>query len=231
MKFLLCAVNSKFIHSNAAVRLLREYALAGEPADEDEAQQNKRPEIDIAEFTINNYAEDVLSAIYQKHPDVVLFSCYIWNWEYIKDFLPDLKLVLPKADIWLGGPEVIFHPEQILEQYGQIRGIMLGEGEATFRELVFRLYGENCPPEEIPGLCVREKGEIIRTGQRPPLDMDEVPFIYHTGNIREFQHKILYYESQRGCPFSCAYCLSSIDRNVRFRSPEKVQKELQFFLD
>ncbi|MBQ9031940.1 MAG: B12-binding domain-containing radical SAM protein [Parasporobacterium sp.] len=221
MKILLAAVNTKYIHFNPALRLLKAY-LGETPED---------TEVRIREYTINHYAEDVLAGIYEETPDVIMFSCYIWNWNFIRGLFPDLKKVLPDAQLWLGGPEVSFDPERILEDHPEVKGILLGEGEATFRELVLEHYVLHRKDlTRIPGLCVRTD-RILRTGDRPLLSMDEIPFFYNEEVLRELEHKILYYESSRGCPFRCSYCLSSVSRKVRLRSLEKVYPELQFFLD
>ena len=221
MKILLVAVNSKFIHSNLAVRLLKAYA--GEMPDS--------VQIMIREYTINQFEEDVLAGLYREHPDVILFSCYIWNWSFIKGLFEDLKKVLPKTQIWLGGPEVSFDPEEILDRYPSVEGILIGEGEAVFRSLVREYFvsGEK-ELSRIRGLCIRDP-QPRRTEPAPLLSMDEVPFVYDEESLREFDHRILYYETSRGCPFGCSYCLSSTEKTVRLRSLDKVFRELQFFLD
>ena len=221
MKILLAAVNSKFIHSNLAVRLLKAYA--GEMPD--------GMQILIREFTINQFEEDVLAGLYREHPDVILFSCYIWNWTFIRGLFGDLKTVLPKTQIWLGGPEVSYDPEEILERYPFVEGILIGEGEAVFRHLVREYFaGGQKELSRIPGLCIRDP-KPRRTDLAPLLSMDDVPFIYDEDTLREFDHRILYYETSRGCPFGCSYCLSSTEKTVRLRSLDKVYRELQFFLD
>ena len=224
MRIVLCAINSKFIHSNLAVHLLKAYALRFDA--------EKEKNIEIAEYTINNYAEDVLADLYLKKPDVIMFSCYIWNWEFTRSLFCDIHKVLPEAQIWVGGPEVSFDAEMTLKKYPDIKGVMIGEGEQTFKELALDHYfAQTAELKNIAGLCYRDENTIIRTKERALLSMDDVPFVYNDSNIAEFEHKIIYYESSRGCPFSCSYCLSSIDKSVRFRSLKKVYQELQFFLD
>ena len=155
-------------------------------------------------------------------------SCYIWNMEYVQSLLKDLKKVLPEVDIWLGGPEVSYDCEEVLAREPSVRGIMAGEGETTFRELLGWYHGEGSLAE-IKGLVYRdEAGKFCRTGVREYEKLDELPFVY--GDMTKFQNRIIYYESSRGCPFSCSYCLSSIDKRVRFRSLPLVKKELAFFL-
>lgn len=218
MQFLLTAINAKYIHSNPAVYSLRAYA-----------GEKLQPYIGLAEYTINNRMEEILGDLYRRRPDVIGFSCYIWNCQLIWELLRELPKVLPDTDIWLGGPEVSFEGEKILADFPMVTGIMAGEGEETFRELlscyVDREKGKDADFGEIPGLILREGA----TAERALTDMDKLPFFY--GNLEDFAHRILYYESSRGCPFRCSYCLSSIDKKVRLRSLELVERELQFFLD
>lgn len=217
MKLLLAAINAKYIHSNLAVYSLRAFASEFEE------------HIEIAEYTINHYTDDILQDIYKKKPDVIAFSCYIWNLEFVKILIEDLAKVLPDTRIWAGGPEVSFDAVTFLEAYPQVSGVMIGEGEQTFYDLT-RYYLGDGELEEIKGITYRnDRNEIIQNPCNPILDMDTLPFMY--GDMKEFANKIVYYESSRGCPFSCSYCLSSIDKKLRFRSLSLVEAELQFFLD
>lgn len=218
MKLLLTAINAKYIHSNLAVYSLKAYA----------EKYSQGFEMEIAEFTINHLPDDILQQIYKKKPDVLLFSCYIWNLNMIEELLPELSKILPDTEIWLGGPEVSYDAQQFLIRHPQVRGVMCGEGEETFCELVGYYQGKR-KLAEIDGIVFREPAQLHSTNRRRPIDMDRIPFVYE--NLEEFENRIVYYESSRGCPFSCSYCLSSIDRDVRFRSVELVKKELQFFLD
>lgn len=215
MKFLLVAVNAKYIHSNPAVYSLQAYA-----------GEKLRPYVEVAEYTINNRTEDILADIYLRKPDAVAFSCYIWNWSMIRRIFVELHKLLPQIPIWLGGPEVSFDAEEILERYPMLTGIMAGEGEETFRELLgyYACRGER-RLADIPGLVLR----FGRTGERAPLTMDALPFLYE--DLRIFENRILYYESGRGCPYRCSYCLSSIEKRTRLRGIDEVRKHLQFFLD
>lgn len=252
MKFLLTAVNAKYIHSNPAVYSLRAFAGAG-----------LQEHVEIAEYTINNREEEILADIYMRRPDVIGFSCYIWNWNMIQDIMTRLHKILPQLPIWLGGPEVTYGAPQILERYPYVTGIMVGEGEATFRELLTyyvqremasehsrqtagesyaesagaisgKIFGDRGAAgfwpniqglERIPGLCL----SAGYTPVRELTDLSELPFLYE--DLDPFANKIIYYESSRGCPYSCSYCLSSIDKRVRLRDRAVVKKELQFFLD
>ena len=227
MKFLLVAVNAKYIHSNPAIYSLRAYA--GE-----KLQQY----IELAEYTINNYTQDILADIYKRKPDVIGLSCYIWNWNIIQELIVELPKVLPDTDIWLGGPEVSFNALEILEEYPGLTGIMVGEGEATFKELLekYVIVRENngsalnkqmweAELQSCAGLCLPSG----YTSVREVSDMNKLPFLYN--DLQPFENRIIYYESSRGCPYRCSYCLSSIEKTVRLRDMEVVKKELQFFLD
>lgn len=224
MKFLLVAINSKYIHSNLAVYSLKAYGEA-RLADRSALQ------IELAEYTINHRTQDILADIYSREPDAIGFSCYIWNWAVIRELLAELPKLLPGADLWLGGPEVSHDAPEILCKYPQLAGIMVGEGEGTFGELA-EYYGQSHSTEiacqrlqSIPGLCLPEG----YTARRELLALDELPFPYD--DLNAFENKIMYYESSRGCPYRCGYCLASLDRRVRLRSLELVKRELQFFLD
>ena len=307
-KFLLVAINAKYIHSNPAVYSLR--ACAGE-----KLQQH----VELAEYTINQPMAEILADIYARRPDAMGFSCYIWNWRLVRELLGELPKLLPDAAVWLGGPEVSYDADVILREYPQVAGIMVGEGEATFRELLdyyvkgARAAGREgeelvagsggegeepvvgagsegeepvagagsggeepvagagsegeesvaeagrvdmesrvgagegsavpecpCAAEEgrgrrkagpavgladIPGLCL----PTGYTPCRPLTDLSAIPFLYD--DLAPFENRILYYETSRGCPFRCSYCLSSIDKAVRIRDMGLVEEELQFFLD
>ncbi len=217
MKILLIAINAKYIHSNLAVYCLK--ACAGEL----EAQ------VEIAEYTINHRKEDILADIYRRKPDVAAFSCYIWNREYTVSLIRDFHQIAPEVPLWVGGPEVSYDAPEFLEEFPQAAGVLAGEGEKSFAALV-KAYARGGRAEDIPGLVWRgEDGRIHENLPAERIDMDEIPFVYK--NMEGFAHRIIYYESSRGCPFSCSYCLSSIDRQVRFRSLDLVLPELQFFLD
>lgn len=215
MKFLLVGINAKYIHSNPAIYSLRAYA--GE-----EFKEN----IELAEYTINNRKEEILADIYRRRPDAVGFSCYIWNFQLVKELLEDISKVLPGVEVWLGGPEVSFDGPELLAAYPVVNGIMVGEGEATFKEtLAYYVKTGAGSLKEIKGLILREG----RTGEREPMDLNELPFLYD--KLDDFRNKIIYYESSRGCPFRCSYCLSAIDKTVRLRSMDKVKRELRFFME
>lgn len=226
MKFLLTAVNAKYIHSNPAIYSLRAYVS-------EEMQRH----VALAEYTINQEVSDILADIYLQKPDVIGFSCYIWNWNYIQELLLELPKVLPHTDIWLGGPEVTYDADSILQQYPQLTGIMVGEGEETFKELLTKYVecdrmSAGVPTDKLVNLFAEVQGLCLPTGFTSPrelTDMNTLPFLYE--DMEPFTNKIIYYESSRGCPYRCSYCLSSIDKTVRLRDISVVKKELQFFLD
>ena len=218
MKILLVACNAKYIHSNLAVYDLQAYA--SDYADH----------IVLKEYTINQQKDDIMRDIYLEHPDVVCVSCYIWNLSFVKELMAELIKILPGADFWAGGPEVSYDAEKFLTENSEFKGVMVGEGEETFKELA-GYYVEKNPQnlKDMTGICYRDGDQIIHNGWRQIMDLSSIPFIYK--DLSEFKNRIIYYESSRGCPFSCSYCLSSIDKKLRFRDTETVKKELQFFID
>ena len=218
MNIVLAAINAKYIHSNLAVYSLRAYA------------QQYKDEIQIAEYTINQQIDDILMDLYKKKPDVLCFSCYIWNLSYVEELIREFGKIFPSVPIWVGGPEVSYDTKDVLERLPEVTGVIFGEGEKTFLEVVEYYHGKDMQLSEIKGIAYRgEEGEFLQNSWREVMDLSEVPFVYH--DMADFKNKIIYYESSRGCPFSCSYCLSSIDKCLRFRKLELVEKELQFFID
>lgn len=241
MKILLTAINAKYIHSNLAVYNLRAYAAhyaKGMTASDT---------VEIGEYTINNQMEDILEGIYKAKPDVLMFSCYIWNIAYVEELAEEFHKLRPEVPIWVGGPEVSYETESFLICHPQITGVMIGEGEKTFCELAEYYAGEirsnkeakeikeiqtikqSVNLGEIAGIAYRNEEEIVFTAPREMLDLSDIPFCYDEAG--DFKNRIIYYESSRGCPFSCSYCLSSVEKQLRFRNTELVKKELQFFID
>ena len=218
LKILLVAINAKYIHSNLAVYCLRAYA------------RNYAEHISLVEYTINHSEEDILKGIYKEQADVIAFSCYIWNMDMVTRIVTELKKVQPKAKIWFGGPEVTYDAKECLQVHEELDGVMIGEGEQTFLELMEYYVDKTKELRSIPGIAFREKARhdlqiptdqehcnrmenndvIITTTIRQPILLDSVPFPYE--DMGTFTNKIIYYESSRGCPFSCSYCLSSIDK-------------------
>lgn len=217
MKILLAACNAKYIHSNLAVYDLK--ACAGE----------YKEQIVLKEYTINQPKDDILRDIYLETPDVVCVSCYIWNITFVKELVQDLAKVLPDTEFWAGGPEVSFDGEAFLEENPHFKGVMMGEGEETFRELAGHYIKNITKLTEIKGIIFRDGEKIRNNGWREIMDLSRVPFVYR--DLEDFKNRIIYYESSRGCPFSCSYCLSSVDKKLRFRDLELVKRELQFFID
>ena len=217
MKILLAACNAKYIHSNPAVYDLRAFA------------SEYKEHILLGEYTINQTKDEILKEIYRSGAEVVCFSCYIWNISFVRELIFDLKKILPGTAFWVGDPEVSFDAENFLKEMPQVTGVMVGEGEETFLELARYYIEKKGTLADIRGIAFRENGEIFHNGWREVMDLSRVPFAYE--QTEDFANRIIYYESSRGCPFSCSYCLSSIDKKLRFRNLELVKKELQFFLD
>ncbi len=227
MKFLLVAINAKYIHSNLAVYSLKAYA---------EKYGNNKNKIEIAEYTINQQSGDILRDIYEKQPDAIGFSCYIWNIDIIKEVATNIKKINSNIDIWVGGPEASYDIEEFMKNNSSLDYIIYGEGEETFKQVMdsyddFKNSSKNTNKNfvKINGISYRQNNEIIINSPQPILDLSMIPFVYK--NMEDFENKIIYYESSRGCPFSCSYCLSSVDKKLRFRDIGLVKQELKFFID
>jgi len=218
MNIVLTAINAKYIHSNLAVHSLRAYANA------------YKEHISIAEYTINQHMDDIFMDLYKKKPDMLCLSCYIWNLSYVEELIWEMKKLFPLLPVWVGGPEVSYDAKDVLARLPEVTGVMFGEGEETFLELVEHYLGIGKPLSEIQGIAYRNEGkDICQNEWRPTIDLSTVPFVY--SDLEAFENKIIYYETSRGCPFSCSYCLSSVDKCLRFRDLDLVKKELQFFID
>lgn len=218
VKVLLIGINAKYIHSNLAVHSLKAYA--------DRYKEN----IEIVEYTINHYKDFILGDIFKKKPDIIGFSSYIWNIELVTGIISELQKVLPDTHIWLGGPEVSYRPNEVLEEYPYVKGIVIGEGEVSFLNIMEHYLDNEKALSEIRGILYRdENGDIISNPAAEVLDMSTIPFPYP--ELDKFENRIIYYESSRGCPFSCSYCLSSVEKRVRFRNVELVKEELQHLMD
>ena len=235
MKVVLTALNAKFIHSNLAIYSLKSYAKQRLDKLKEDV------EIFLAEYTINQPFDQILQNLYEMQPDFLGFSCYLWNISMVKNLVREYRKLDSKVKIWLGGPEVSFDPLDCLYELPQLDGIMIGEGEETFSQLLEYYHSDNTEKSlsEIEGIAFwtrtdKKEAMPILTRPREVLSFQELPFPYSTEKktgLSHLEHRIIYYESGRGCPFSCSYCLSSVDKTVRFRDWERVKEELQFFLD
>lgn len=213
-KIVLAGINSQYVHLNLAVRYLKKYVEA-----------NSDLKIDIYETNINNQVFNIIKDIYELNPDKIIFSTYIWNKEYIVEIVKELKKVLPNVEIVLGGPEVSYKWEKFMEEMPEVDALLLGEGEKVFLNFLTK------KDDKVLGVVSRKNGEIIFNGVEPIIEnLDIVPFPYDDWELED-RTKIFYYESSRGCPFSCSYCLSSIDKTVRYYSLERVKQDLKRFLD
>ncbi|MBP2642077.1 MAG: hypothetical protein H6Q66_3028 [Firmicutes bacterium] len=219
VKLVLTTLNAKYIHSSLAIRYLREYC------------RQTRVAVITKEYTINNSLHDMLADLYAQEPDVVAFACYIWNIDMMLQLASMLRKVLPKAVIVFGGPEVSYCPEKLLEQHHYIDYIIMGEGENTLNTLLSKLLNEE-DVTNISGIAYRNQtGMVICSGKPQIVDcLSALPFAYDDRDMEELKDKIIYYESSRGCPFSCQYCLSSAAAGVRFLPVERVLAEMDFFI-
>ena len=221
MNVVLSTLNSKFIHSSLALRYLKAYGEAHGQA------------YDIVEYTINMPVLHILSDITEHDIDILGFACYIWNIEMTLHVVDMVKAVRPDIKIVLGGPEVSFTADELLERCPNIDYIVQGEGEEAFHALVTALkLGNDGLDPVIPGVRGRSDGSILGSAEAVEVrDLASIPFPYTEADMEDLEHKIIYYESSRGCPFSCQYCLSGNKNTVRFFPQERTLKELQWFID
>lgn len=221
MKALLVTLNSKFTHASLALRCLRQAAP---------------DKTEILECTVNQPRDEILRQILSRPAEVYAFSVYIFNVSLTCQIMSDLRKVRPQAVILCGGPEVSFACEDFLRAHPYVDAVLRGEGEETFSELL-SLLDTVCPRDALqnivcPGVSLLRDGEYVEFPHRPPVcDLDSLPFPYQPGELELLRKRILYYESSRGCPYTCIYCLSSVQGRVRFRSLDRVFSELKQFLD
>lgn len=219
MKVLITTLNSKFIHSSLSIRYLKSYV------------KNEFSDIEIQEYTINQNIDYIVRDIFKKNADVVAFSCYIWNIEHILQISEALKLVNPNIKIILGGPEVSFDGEELIKNNHFIDFIIYGEGEETFKELLINLKNKDGDYKNIKGLIFQEEGKIYVTDPRPLIqNLDIIPSPFED-ELEDLKNRIVYFESSRGCPFNCRFCLSSTIKGVRFFSIERVKRDLKRLID
>ena len=213
-KIILTAINSQYVHLNVAVRYLKKYVEA-----------NSEIRLDIYETNINNQLINIIKDIFEQQPDMVIFSTYIWNKEYVFDITKELKKILPNVKIALGGPEVSYEWDKTMQENSEIDYILTGEGE----KILLNFLTKNI--SEVKGVVYRENGEIKYNGVEALIEnLDIIPFPYDDEELED-RTKIFYYESSRGCPFNCSYCMSSIDKSVRYYSIDRTKKDLKRFLD
>jgi radical SAM superfamily enzyme YgiQ (UPF0313 family) len=219
MKHLLIGINAKFIHSNLAIRYIQAFG------------EKKGLSIEYSEYTINQSSDYILDEIIKQEPNLIGFSCYLWNIEMIIKMVQMIRLIRPNMRIVLGGPEVSYNPVTWMTQYPEIDYIISGEGEIPMVHLLTCLE-KDCKDGwiKVGSLTYRSQGLIKQNPQEVPMSMAEVPFAYKK-DLLGLEHRIIYYETSRGCPFNCEYCLSSIEKGVRFRPLHMVFEELQFFLN
>ncbi|MPW25684.1 DUF4080 domain-containing protein [Alkalibaculum sp. M08DMB] len=216
MKVILTTLNSKYIHTNLALRTLK-------------ANSPKDLPIELVEYTINDHLDDILGSLYNLKGEVYAFSCYIWNIEQTLKIVNNLKVVLPHCTIILGGPEVSFDGDKTL-QICSADIIVKGEGESIFRDLLVHLNNQT-EYKNLSGIVYRDNNNILETQNSTPIkNMDNLNFAYQDEDMSKYQNQILYYEGSRGCPFSCSYCLSSVEKGVRNHSIERIQRDLLFFI-
>lgn len=219
-KVILAALNAKYIHSNLALRYLSRFQ-----------NNNQKHHVETMEFTINQRLDFIAEELFRKQPNVVLFSCYIWNVEMLRQLCPILKKIMPDCVIGFGGPEVSYESETFLRENPAVDFVMRGEGELVFTKYLEHLdAGNPATLGEIESLTYRQGDEIFSTPQMHPMDLALLPFPYED-DFSDVQNQIIYYESSRGCPYHCGYCLSSVENGVRFVPLDKVLPDLQKFLD
>ena len=218
MKIILSTLNAKYIHTNLAIRYLKAAAL---------------PEFDceLAEYTIKDPAFNIVSDLFQKKPDVIGFSCYIWNINETIAVIRMLKTVLPNVKIILGGPEVSYDVHDWIRKHEEIDFIIMGEGEVSFKEML-RYFNGEIELEKVPGICYLEEGKLKIHAQPPKVDLREIasPFRFEE-DLPHIGKRIQYIETSRGCPFSCQFCLSSIEVGVRYFNREKIKEDIRYLMD
>ena len=214
MKNILVGINSKYVHTNLAIRYLKKYI-----------EENSNEKIKTYESSINNNIQKIIRDIVEYEPDNIFFSVYIWNVEMVFKITKELKKILPNKRIILGGPEVSYNPDEILEKNIEIDRILIGEGENVLLNFLTKDI------KDVKGVYYREDNKIKFNGFEPLIEnLDIIPFPYDDEELEDV-HKIVYYESSRGCPFNCSYCMSSIDKSVRYFSLERTKKDLKKFID
>lgn len=213
-KIVLTAINSQYVHLNVAVRYLKKYV-----------EKNSDIKLDIYETNINNQLMNIIKDLFEKQPDMIIFSTYIWNKEYVFSITKELKKILPDVKIALGGPEVSYEWDKIMAENQEIDYIFTGEGE----KVLLNFFTKDI--SEVKGVVYREGDNLKYNGIEPLIEnLDIIPFPYDDEELQD-RTKIFYYESSRGCPFNCSYCMSSIDKSVRYYSVDRTKEDLKRFID
>lgn len=213
-KIVLTAINSQYVHLNVAVRYLKKYV-----------EKNSDIKLDIYETNINNQLMNIIKDLFEKQPDMIIFSTYIWNKEYVFSITKELKKILPDVKIALGGPEVSYEWDKIMAENQEIDYIFTGEGE----KVLLNFFTKDI--SEVKGVVYREGERLKYNGIEPLIEnLDIIPFPYDDEELQD-RTKIFYYESSRGCPFNCSYCMSSIDKSVRYYSLDRTKEDLKRFID
>lgn len=219
MKAVFCAVNSKFIHTCLAAHILINHI------------DKSIFDVNLWEYSINDEIDIILKNIARSNADVYMFSVYIFNVEFIKRIISKLKKINPACKIILGGPEVSFDCDAFLKNNTSADFIIIGEGELVLDKLLTAIKNDS-GLDAINNIAYRQGNEIISTNKSDELiSMDDIIFPYNSDNLKDFKNKIIYYESSRGCPYSCAYCMSANDKHMRYKSLAKVFNELTFFIE
>ncbi len=213
-KIVLTAINSQYVHLNVAVRYLKKYV-----------EKNSDIKLDIYETNINNQLMNIIKDLFEKQPNMIIFSTYIWNKEYVFSITKELKKILPDVKIALGGPEVSYEWDKIMAENQEIDYIFTGEGE----KVLLNFFTKDI--SEVKGVVYREGERLKYNGIEPLIEnLDIIPFPYDDEELQD-RTKIFYYESSRGCPFNCSYCMSSIDKSVRYYSIDRTKEDLKRFID
>ncbi|HWI49119.1 MAG TPA: B12-binding domain-containing radical SAM protein [Rummeliibacillus sp.] len=218
MNIVLATLNAKYIHTNLAIRYLKSYA---------------KPEFDpiLAEYTIKDPSFNIVSDLYQKKPDIIGFSCYIWNIEETIRVIRMVKKVSPNTKIILGGPEVSYDVHDWLHSIEEVDYIIIGEGELSFKQLLHYLNGQ-IPLDDVPGIGYLKEGKVVIHPAAPKIDLREIPTPFRfEEDIPHIPKRIAYIETSRGCPFNCQFCLSSIEVGVRYFNREKIKDDIRYLMD
>lgn len=219
MRITLTTLNAKYIHTSLAIRYLKAFC-------------EKDYQIDLVEYTIKDPAINIVSDLFNRNPDVLGFSCYIWNIEETIKVIQMLKKIKPEMKIVLGGPEVSYDVEYWMNRIPEVDFIVIGEGEETFHHLLKEIEGEQ-KYHYVFGISYRNKdGKVVINPPRPKLDLSQIPSPYRfKEDLPHLGNRIIYMETSRGCPFSCQFCLSSIEVGVRYFDKEQIKADILYLIE